>query len=166
MRPPLFELWFYRARFGTWQDKFASWWTVGPYSHVELVFPDGRCFSSSPRDDGVRVTRIPPSDHWAVVKLPQMPTSPAGALAVSQECAKFIGRGYDWLGCVGCWAGVSSVNDGNRWYCSEIAIHVINRFAVGPAIPERLTPNRLFDHLVTAGLCDSNPSASTCATRD
>jgi hypothetical protein len=48
-------------------DKLISWWDRGLYSHVELVFSDGLCASSSPRDGGVRMK---PIELWVCVPRP------------------------------------------------------------------------------------------------
>jgi len=39
---------------GDTYDRFIRLWTRSPYSHCELVLPDGRFVTSSPQDGGVR----------------------------------------------------------------------------------------------------------------
>ena len=75
------KLAFYLAENGTFFDKLiASWSGLGKggarFSHVELVIgePEGEpplCFSSSPRDGGVRTKHIDlSSGHWEIVDVP------------------------------------------------------------------------------------------------
>ena len=52
------ELLFYRAEKGNWQDKLIALWTRGIYSHVEIRFSDGMCFTSSNREGGTRFIDI------------------------------------------------------------------------------------------------------------
>lgn len=61
---------FYKKR-GDWVDRVIRFRTVSPYSHVELLAPNGLCYSSSPRDGGVRakVFELLPED-WELIPLP------------------------------------------------------------------------------------------------
>ena len=52
------KLAFYKAKHGTKIDKIVAAAIGSEYSHVELVFSDGICFSASPRDKGVRFKTI------------------------------------------------------------------------------------------------------------
>jgi len=60
---------FYRAIAGDWRDKCVAIASVSKYSHVELVFSNDECASSSARDGGVRTKFIDLQDHWDVFDL-------------------------------------------------------------------------------------------------
>ena len=63
------KLAFYKGREDLY-DRLISWWTRGPYSHVELVISDNYCMSSSPKDGGIRFKHIDlRPDHWDLVEL-------------------------------------------------------------------------------------------------
>ena len=137
------KLWFYKASKGNITDKTIAWWTKGPYSHVELVFSDGECFTSSNRDGGVRFKVIPPSDNWDVVTLPM----DFNEAEVKSYCNQFLGYKYDLLGCLGLAIGDPKLRDKKRWYCSEIVINVLNHFT-DLKFPGQLSPNRFYDQTI------------------
>lgn len=61
----------YKAR-GNWVDKIIRLFTGKPYSHCEVAIKIGlsvyQCYSSSPRDGGVRVkTMRLPADKWDLI---------------------------------------------------------------------------------------------------
>ena len=63
------KLAFYKGR-EDFYDRLISWWTRGPYSHVELVINETYCMTSSPKDGGVRMKHIDfHPDHWDFVEL-------------------------------------------------------------------------------------------------
>ena len=67
-------------------------WTRSPYSHCEIVI-DGRCYSSSVRDGGVRAKRIDVTGpHWDVFDVEWADAE--RALLVYQAHA---GQPYGWL---------------------------------------------------------------------
>jgi hypothetical protein len=64
---------FYRAKYGTLSDKLFALSSWSKYSHCEIVFPDGMCASSSPRDGGVRLKNIRLGRKWDVFALNSHP---------------------------------------------------------------------------------------------
>jgi len=51
-------------------DWVICWWTHSNFSHVEVEFPDGISFSSSPRDNGSRFKYIKyDPQHWITVEV-------------------------------------------------------------------------------------------------
>lgn len=64
------KLAFYKGK-GDLFDRIVRFWTGSVYSHVEYITPDGRGFSSSLRDGGVRVKDIDFSDTstWEIVEV-------------------------------------------------------------------------------------------------
>lgn len=135
------QIWFYKAEFGDRWDKFISWWTQGPYSHVELVFQDGVCFSSSARNGGARFKEIPLSNHWIVVDIDHEDKEGI----VREWCREQAGKKYDWLGTVGLGIGMPWLNNRNKWFCSEIICFVLNKFNVEKLC--EMTPNAMYDIL-------------------
>ena len=126
------KLAFYKGREDLY-DRLISWWTRGPYSHVELVIDDNYCMSSSPKDGGIRFKHIDlRPDHWDLVELEGY--DPAYAYNWFKE---HEGRKYDILGILGFVWGPAR-EDRNRYFCSE---------AVAAALkmkdPWRFDPNAL-----------------------
>jgi hypothetical protein len=106
---------FYKAG-GKWIDKLIRWWTMSPYSHCELLFPDGTMFSADAWSGGVRYrTEFKPS-NWDYVYLPMADDLVA---QLRTWCDEHNGLKYDWLGIFGF---VLPVFKGSkkRWFCSEI----------------------------------------------
>lgn len=92
-----FSIAFYKAIHGDVFDKIVSATTCSPYSHCELIFSDGVCASSSPRDNGVRFARINFGDHWDVFELNEV-------LSENDAYWWFAyhqGLGYDFPGAIG-----------------------------------------------------------------
>ena len=108
--------------------------TRSPYSHCEIAVQcsDGlfACYSSSPRDGGVRckVMRLP-SDKWDLIEINKAGTSVSAFFVATQSC------GYDWLGVVGFPWGL---NMRDKWFCSEWCACVL-----GLPKPHRYTPSGL-----------------------
>lgn len=135
------KLAFYKGREDLY-DRLISWWTRGPYSHVELVIGEGLCYSSSPRDGGVRakfIDLLP--ERWDVVDLGDR-YDDGHAIDWFEDR---IGARYDTLGILGFVWGPTR-EDRSRYFCSE---------AVAAALkikdPWRFDPNALHA-LVTSGL--------------
>jgi hypothetical protein len=136
-------------------DKAICLWTRSPYSHVEMIFdasewPRGMlaaevekqgktiqpgdplnwpyirlCFSSSPRDGGVRFKwiDIDPA-QWDVREFP-MPG--VNDLNLIDAAAPLVGLKYDWFGIFGFVLPFGEHNDADR-FCSEVCLDVIQKF--------------------------------------
>ena len=93
--------------------------TRGPYSHSQLMFSDGACFSSWPFE-GVRFAKNIPLDpyHWVWFDLP---ISEQEEAALRAWCEGEVGCGYDYIGAI-----TLSPAIGEKWFCSEICIASIN----------------------------------------
>lgn len=105
-----------------------------PYSHAELVI-DGRCYSSSVRDGGVRSKAIALDPaRWRVIDLPR-----ADADAALRRFAQREGLGYDWPGALR-W-GLPFLKQRPRAdYCFEVVAYML-----GLPAPERWHPLDLAD---------------------
>jgi hypothetical protein len=109
--------------------------TFSKYSHCELVI-DGICWSSSPRDKGVRSSWIDLQDgKWDLVQLPAC-YSKEKAL---QWFKQHEGLKYDLLGAIRSAAPVGR-NQKDKWFCSEACAA-----ALGITNPHRYTPAGLFE---------------------
>jgi len=115
---------FYKAwEAGDFKDKVISIWTFGPYSHTELLFSDGICFSSSWRDDGVGVRykkiHIIPK-NWVCV---EVSTTQKQEHQMKEWCDVKAAENanYDWCGIIQFVLPFVKQKD-EDWYCSEICI--------------------------------------------
>lgn len=132
---------FYRAAVGDCWDKLIAIWTNGLYSHCELVFSDGMCFSSSPRDKGVRFKQITiDPTHWDIIDVPTEKEKD-----IRNWCSTQVGMKYDWLGTLGLVIKMP-FQAKNKWYCSEICITALNLSEVIHMNP-RTNPNQFFNLL-------------------
>lgn len=112
---------FYIASNGNWQDYTIAATTSSKYSHCEIVFPDGWCASSSPRDGGVRFKQINLAEHWDVYPLKMS----LNELQVNYWFNLHVGQRYDWIGAIGSAAGLDLSRD-NKKYCSQACALVLN----------------------------------------
>lgn len=112
-------------------NRLVSWWTKGPYSHVELVFNDNLSASSSNRDHGVRYKHIKFNpDNWDVFQLTGFDETFA-----QKFIAKQLGKKYDIKGLFGfVWA--ASKDNPRKYFCSELVMG-----ALGYKEPWRFSPN-------------------------
>ncbi len=108
------KLAFYKNK-STLFNRAVSWWTNGPYSHVELII-DGVSYSSSFRDGGVRKKLIDyKPEHWDMFELNCTAETEQNAVAWFEQN---MGRTYDVLGLVGFVIGSVS-GDKEKFFCSE-----------------------------------------------
>ncbi|WP_288358453.1 hypothetical protein [uncultured Pseudomonas sp.] len=123
----------YKAAGDTY-DRLIRAWTHSPYSHCELVLPDGRFVTSSPRDGGVRAKVIDQDPVvWDFLPLPWIQTA-----HVEQLLEQEAGAGYDWLGILGSQILPVGIQSDSRWFCSEFCAHALNADK-----PQRYSPGHL-----------------------
>jgi hypothetical protein len=135
---------FYVAKFGTTWDKIIAWWTHGRYSHCELQFSDGVCFSSSNRDGGTRFKHIDVKPwKWDVVPLV---VTEAEELVVRMWCTHLLGHKYDWLGVLGFVFHRRHLQDYDRWYCSEVVSAAL-RGCLEIKVGAEVSPSELYKEL-------------------
>ena len=132
---------FYVAKYGTIWDQLIALRTWGPYSHVELMFSDGMCFSSSPRDGGTRFKKIQIDPvHWTALDFPTDKED-----CIRKWCEKQVGKPYDWLGILGLAIDAPIIDDNKIWYCSKVCTAAIDQYlAYNKFIPIRINPNKLY----------------------
>lgn len=125
---------FYRASNGDLLDKAVNVFSgFGGFSHIELVFSDGVCFSSTVRDDwagvdecgaftrtdGLRFKQIEfDAGKWAFYNLPFGPDQEADIRANARDmCADRKAR-YDYWGVLA-FVNPFAKESPARWFCSE-----------------------------------------------
>ncbi len=129
-----------------WLGFLIKLFTRGPYSHTELRFSDGRCFSASWVKEkrglfGVRAgTRfkkieLKPGrwDRWKIV------LSPEEEFKIRAWCAQRAGRPYDILGILG-FVLRKDLDAPFAWYCSEICSRALTVFGIF-RFPHKISPN-------------------------
>ncbi len=130
---------FRKAKYGRWLDKVIDLFTgrLG-YSHVELVFSDGKAFSASPQDMGTRFAVIDfKKGEWDWVSAP---VSEEEEAIIRAFCERQDGKGYDWLGAIGVVLPVSE--EKSRWFCTEVIMRAFQEVAImSPLKPHKFSPN-------------------------
>jgi len=122
---------FYKAE-GDWTDKLIRFWTVGNYSHCELVIGDD-WYTSSWYDGGVVRRKIHPStEHWDFIELPSKYIDRTLSLFNQTKGAK-----YDLLGILLNEFIPLKKQDNKKWYCSEWCAE-----ALGLGV--KVSPNALY----------------------
>lgn len=113
-------------------NRLVRWWTDSPYSHVELVFSDGMCGSSSFEDGGVRLKHIEMSpEKWDIIEIE------GAELAARNWFMIHYGQAYDALGLFG-FVWRRGTHSKGKWFCSEAVAAALNFIN-----PEQLTPHML-----------------------
>lgn len=114
-------------------NRIVRWWERGPYSHCELVFPDGMAASSSFEDGGVRFKQIDfDPARWDLIELDEVDGGSARAWFEAHQ-----GKTYDLIGNLRfLWCFMSDGRD--KWFCSEAVGE-----ALGIAEAWRFGPNAL-----------------------
>ena len=107
---------FYKAEHGTKIDKIVAAAIESEYSHVELVFSDGICFSASPRDKGVRFKTINlDNGKWDLYKIDKQFYEEM----LKKQVKRFEGQPYDTLGAIGSGIGIPLYSTKKK-FCSLI----------------------------------------------
>lgn len=129
---------FYIAQHGYFWDKLVALATWGPYSHCELMFSDGVCYSAMPFE-GTRFTNTIMLDpfHWTWVDIP---LGEQEEDAIRKWCEGEVGCGYDYVGALRL-HGTSAT----QWYCSEICIQALNVNAGIRLFRPCMSPNEFYN---------------------
>lgn len=139
----------YKGSGGSLYDHFTDWLirkvTKGKYSHCEIAVQKSEikdhyhrevwyeCYSSSPRDSGVRQTVINLDDgKWDLIELSNVHEQQIKAYFAGTK-----GKPYDWRGVFGIVLGIKQKRD--KYFCSEWCFNLIKNSNEG----WRFSPNQL-----------------------
>lgn len=134
---------FYRANYSNWFGKQIARFTKGEFSHVEIMFSDGLCFSSVSEEKGVRIKEMEVTpEEWEIIDIGHKDIEGQ----VKEYCMQFVGKKYDWLGILG--FILSPIYDRiygkpEKYYCSEIVTEVLCKFDIIECY-QRISPNELY----------------------
>ncbi len=116
---------FYKGE-GLRRDRIVRWWTASPYSHVELIMPNGTRTGIMPPEDPVVRTKscvgIQKTD-WDFVDI-SVTEKQLNLLRRFIESTR--GQGYDWLGMIVSHLTPLKVRLPNKWYCSEWVAYALS----------------------------------------
>ncbi len=124
--------------------------TATPLSHVAVLDLDGLQVIEA-ESQGVHITPLAEfihKSHRILLIRPVWATEDRGDEA-TRHALRLVGKSYDYLGTVG-------LNDPNRFYCSELAMHIYHIYQKhGDAIPPIIEPGQMY--LWGEVLFDSRP---------
>ena len=118
---------------GSWIHKVIRWWTKSPYSHAELIMPDGKTWISispflSSRVASRTKNEVDNPDEWDYLIFELNWREPVKEYQLKQ-LRKFIesteGSRYDWTGMLLSQLGPFLIKRRNKWYCSEWIAHAL-----------------------------------------
>ena len=113
--------------------KVIRWWTKSPYSHAELIMPDGKTWISISPFLNSRVTarikhRVENPEEWEYLTFNLSWREPVRKYQLDQ-LYKFIdmtqGSKYDWTGMIMSQLCPYLIKRRNKWYCSEWIAHAL-----------------------------------------
>lgn len=96
----------------SWIIRAGTW---SPWSHVDLVMPDGSLLGAR-AGDGVQVRSKSPASH---AQRYSVDVSHAVAYAVIKKAESQVGKPYDWTGIAGFIVRRNWQKD-DAWFCSEL----------------------------------------------
>ncbi len=131
---------FYKGFEGTITDKAICLWTLGKYSHLEIVGDDGYCYSSSSRDKGVRKKLINYNNSkWDIFDIDIDEEYLKKFFEETKNCK------YDWIGIFFYHFFPFRIEDNKKYYCSEWVSEVLQHS--GHPMKTNLTPSGVFRNL-------------------
>ena len=129
---PHIQVAFFRGGEG-WLHKIIRWWTKSPYSHAELIMPDGKTWVSISPFLTSRVAarikhKVENPDNWEYLTFELSWREPVQKYQLDQ-LYKFIdmtqGSKYDWTGMIMSQICPYLIKRRNKWYCSEWIAHAL-----------------------------------------
>lgn len=123
---------FYKGR-GSWKNKIIRWWTKSPYSHAELVLPNGITWVSiSPfltaKVSARSIYEVDNIEDWDFLSFELSWREPVREYQIKQLYG-FIeetnGAKYDWTGMILSQMFPYLIKHRDRWYCSEWIAHAL-----------------------------------------
>ena len=129
---PEIQIAFYKGH-GGWTHKIIRWWTKSPYSHAELIMPDGKTWVSISPFLTSRVAprikhKLEKPEEWDFLVFKLSEREPVRNYQLDQ-LYKFIektqGCKYDWTGMIMSQLCPFLVKRRDKWYCSEWIAHAM-----------------------------------------
>ena len=123
---------FYKGE-GNWKNKVIRWWTKSPYSHAELILPDGTTWVSiSPMLTSTvskrSIDTVKDLNEWDFLRFELSWREPVQDYQLRQLYS-FIdeteGAKYDWLGMIFSQMTPYLIKHRDKWYCSEWIAHTL-----------------------------------------
>jgi hypothetical protein len=131
---------FYKGSKGTIVDKLICLWTLGIYSHVELVDDNDISYSSSSRDKGVRLKAIKfDVNKWDIYNIK------LDVNVLREFELETRGKKYDWIGIFFYHLLPFKMQNNDKWYCSEWVSRVLQLYGYKTEL--NVTPSRLYKDL-------------------
>ncbi|NJL70930.1 MAG: hypothetical protein HC888_04590 [Candidatus Competibacteraceae bacterium] len=135
---------FYHGPEESWFGRGVAFLTKGPFTHVELLFSDGMCFSSTENEGGCRFKKIDMDfSRWVILEI-DCPEDKIRKFCEQREFCK-----YDWFGLLG-FILRRNTDRKNRYYCSEVCAEAMSIEGVIKFKP-LLSPNTLYWKLKRSG---------------
>ncbi len=134
----------FRKKCHTIYSRIICFWTFGKYSHSELVFSDGKSFSSDESDGGTRwKDSIMTAEEWDFI---EVPCTKSQEKEIRRFCEGEDGLQYDMVG-----IGFSFLpvpigwQSAEKWFCSEICVAALQQIGyLTGYTPSRISPNKLY----------------------
>mgnify|MGYP001328996614 FL=1 len=123
---------FYKGK-GNWKNKIIRWWTKSPYSHAELILPNGITWVSiSPfltaRVSARSMYEVENMEDWDFLSFELSWREPVNEYQLEQLYG-FIeetnGARYDWTGMIASQILPYLIKHRDKWYCSEWIAHAL-----------------------------------------
>jgi hypothetical protein len=152
----------FRKKGSTLFSRLIRIYTCGIYSHAELVFSDGRSFSSDETDGGTRWKDwTMTDDEWDFLDVPMTAAQEAD---VRTFCNSELGSKYDMRGIAFSFLPIPiGIQSADKWFCSEICVAAIQRegYLTGYT-PASISPNKMYKLLKREleALCQKQPAAA------
>jgi hypothetical protein len=132
--------------------KLIRGWTRSPYSHCEIHFGQGDCFSAQ-AGQGCRYVSYAPNalrQWWTAVPLILLPNEES---RIRRFCSDEEGCGYDYWGALFA-AGLSANwRSEKKWFCSELCAAALQVIGMLPKEKAwRMTPGGLYRRITTQRL--------------
>jgi len=116
---------FYKGE-GLSRDRIVRGWTGSPYSHVELIMPNGTMTGITPPDYPVIRTKsisgIQKTD-WDFIDIS---VTEQQLISLRRFIDSTKGQGYDWFGMIVSHLTPFKVRIPNKWYCSEWVAYALS----------------------------------------
>jgi len=129
----------------TFLDKIIAIFSFGRYSHVELVFPNGDCFSISPRDKKGRFKKISLNEEqWDIIEL----DGAIDARLLRRKAKTFLDYKYDYIGAIFSIMPFC-IQKNKRIFCSEVVANLLKKSPIYSGLRDGCiySPSELYEEL-------------------